>query len=128
LLKGGYVWDRTTHFYGLMGPRWGNFKSTVKINDSHTQIRTSEISGGASSTSSSYVLGYTFGLGVQQLLTPRYSWALEYNYTTYGSLSVPTLEGEYEQNGVPDVNTSFTYHPSAKAMTNTLMFMIAYRL
>lgn len=111
LIKGGYVWQRTTHFYGMAGPRWGNFNTQVKTE--YLLVEDSvEFSGSEKSSASGYILGYTMGLGVQQLLTERYSWALEYAYTTYGALDTPSTEF---------VSTGM------KPSTNSLIFMIGYR-
>lgn len=112
LLKAGYVWQRTTLFYGLIGPRWGNFKTTVSTTGTATSGSTVAYSIDESASVSAYETGLTLGLGIQQLLTPRYSWALEYDYTTYGSISMPSTAVD---------------HTSTKASTNNLMFMIAYR-
>jgi opacity protein-like surface antigen len=127
LFKAGYVWERSTLFYGLLGPRWGNFKSTVKTNLDFESPRIA-LTANDSDTVSKYKVGLTLGLGIQQMLTPRYSWALEYAYTTYGSLSTADNAGELEINGVLDSASTYSNNPGVKANTNTLMFMIAYRI
>jgi hypothetical protein len=63
------------------------------------------------------------GLGIQQLLTERYSWALEYAYSTYGVLRVPT--SAFSGTEFEDAIFSST---GMKPSTNSLIFMIAYRL
>ena len=123
LLKGGYVWDRTTLFYAMIGPRWGNFKTSTTLD---VIIETATVN--ASSSVSGYQCGTTVGLGVQQLLTPRYSWALEYAYTSYGSINSPSITGLFQESGVPVPDSSFNDSPNISPSTNTLMFMLAYRI
>jgi opacity protein-like surface antigen len=127
LLKPGYVWERSTLLYGLLGARWGNFKSTVKTNIEFESPRIASTAND-SDTVSKYIAGFTMGLGVQQMLTTRYSWALEYAYTIYGSLSTADNVGELEINGVLDPASTYSNNPGVKAYTNTLLFMIAYRI
>lgn len=126
LFKPGYVFGTTTFFYGLVGPRWGNFKSSVKT-DLFILNGTDEFTGSGSNSQSNYELGITLGLGIQQLISPNYSWALEYAYTDYGDIDSPSTTGTISKNGIPQSGDTFTDSPSIKANTNTLMFTASVR-
>jgi opacity protein-like surface antigen len=120
VVKPGYVFDKTTLLYGLIGPRWGNFKTKIKTTSDlflSPNINASSQSG--------YECGLTLGLGIQQLVNPRYSWGLEYAYTTYGQISAPKFSGI-----VPAFTGDIIYtnNSTLDASSNTLMFLIAYRI
>lgn len=127
LFKAGYVWKRTTVFYGLLGPRWGNFKTEIKA-DLNDFNGVDTFTASASEKMNEYQLGVTFGLGIQQLLTPRYSWALEYAYTTYGNIHTPKISTPIYQDGVAVADSSFVADPKIDASSNTVLFYIAYRI
>jgi len=126
LFKPGYVFGTSTQFYGLIGPRWGNFKSSVKTSINATD-GTDVYTASDSESASNYEIGITVGLGIQQLISPNYSWALEYAFTNYGNIDTPDSSGTFLLNGVPEPGATYTDSPNVSATTNTLMFSFAVR-
>lgn len=84
LFKPGYVIHHKTQMYGLIGPRWGNFDSTLK--SSYSATIGAPASGGAEDSASGYKLGFTLGLGLQRMLDEHFSASIEYAYTSYGEI------------------------------------------
>lgn len=125
VLKPGYVWKETTLFYGLIGPRWGHFKTSLDTDFLYTSAP-NNLTVNTSSSVSGYQAGITLGLGIQQLLTTRYSWALEYAYTSYGEIHTPKQSGEVISNGSAVAGSSYYNRPKIDASTNSLVFMLSY--
>lgn len=127
MIKPGYVFKRNTLFYGLMGARWGNIKTSASSEYQITDHGTGDVLDlTVSGSTSEYKMGFTMGLGIQQLLAPRYSWALEYAYTIYGNVNPPNLatsEGSFL-----GYTLDLDNETKMKVWTNTLMFTLAYRI
>lgn len=117
LFKPGYVIKGHTHFYGLVGPRWGNLDtnlSTIFINELGTTY--------AKDTESGYQLGITAGVGLEHMLTQNLSLGLEYAYTSYGS--IPSL---YTSNSaVLIADTTINDNADIEVSTNTFMAQLSY--
>lgn len=113
LFKAGYVYGTSTLFYTFVGPRWGNFDITLDF-DYYRNYLGDITSISSSGEASTYELGVTAGLGIQQLISPNYSWSLEYIYTDYGRLDTPYAETTASR---ADID----------AITNTLIFSASVR-
>lgn len=110
LFKPGYVIEHHTQIYALIGPRWGNFKSTLDTNLLGS-IKTDKVSG--------YELGITAGVGLDHFITDNLSLGLEYAYTNYGDIkSLMTTDAI---GGIPITDTA-----DLKASTNTFQITLSY--
>lgn len=125
LLKPGYAVGKSTLFYLLVGPRWGNFKTETE--SSFTVMAGSDqlIAQGKSSESQ-YKLGITAGVGVQQMLTRHVQLGLEYLYTSYGRVGSPDSSSEVFFNAAP-TGGQFENQTAFDAQTNTVMATVAYQ-
>lgn len=86
LIKPGYVVHEHTLIYGLLGPRWGNFKDTVtgSLDISDLDLFTD------SQSQQEYRLGITAGAGIVHAFAKHWNVGLEYAYTSYGSWNAPS--------------------------------------
>jgi opacity protein-like surface antigen len=123
LLKPGYVSGTKTLFYALIGPRWGNFKTSAHENLSEIAPGFSII-GAASGEESGYQLGLTAGAGVQHRVSDRLHLSLEYAYTTYGEIDAPSLSAV----AVGGSDTArLIDSPEIDASTNSIMLAFSYQ-
>lgn len=114
LFKPGYVFKGHTQLYALIGPRWGNFESTLTTNVITSTLKDSV---------SNYELGITAGVGMEHMLTNNLSLGLEYAYTSYGSIESPTT------NFTGSINSSTfntTDETDIKVSSNTVQAVLSY--
>lgn len=124
LFKLGILCSKDTMFYALVGPRWGNFKTTSESN-MLLLIPPDTSAANATDTESGYQLGITAGVGIQQILTEQFHLKLEYAYTDYGKIDSPIARTEIMVNGVPS-GQFFDNTPEIDASTNTVMLGFSY--
>ena len=120
LFKPGYVFNQSTLFYGLIGPRWGNFKTSTSVDFSLVGDGL-DLSFPYSDSVSGYEIGLTAGLGIQQNIVDHFHLGLEYVYTTYGNIDTPNASGDAGTLG------TLTDSPNAKVTTNTVMLGLTYQ-
>jgi len=141
LFKPGFVLKENTLVYLLVGPRWGNFEtsldSTLVQNGSVTGTGVTPGSWGptgfATSTSNSeYEIGITAGVGVRQALTDHFHIGLEYAYTHYSDIdSLTSSFGPFTTEPAnPTPELAFQFDSAALDMianTHTVMGTLSYR-
>lgn len=124
LFKPGVVSNKNTLFYALVGPRWGNFKTSLSTDV--LLVSDTQASATGSDSQSGYQLGLTAGLGIQHMLTDHFQVGLEYAYTNYGEIGHPSVDAEviphqtHGQTSVPDSQ-------KIDAITHTMMFALSYQ-
>jgi opacity protein-like surface antigen len=122
IFKPGYVFKEKTQFYALVGPRWGNFTTSV---DTHFMFNFgSLVQNSGSDKVSGYTLGITAGLGVQRLITDHFSAGLEYAYTSYGNIDSPHTNISIPS---PPNDGTVVDDPDIDASSNTVMATLTYR-
>lgn len=114
LFKAGYLIMGHTQIYGLVGPRWGNFQSSLATEIAPNPEFSVEHSG--------YELGITAGLGMEHWISNHLTAGLEYSYTSYGSLE--TLSASALIN--PSSPALISDVAEQKASTNTIVAKLAY--
>ncbi len=147
LFKAGFVVRQNTLFYALVGPRWGNFETTLSSSYNNN--------GGAfcagpfdcdngwdstltdSESNSEYQLGVTAGLGVRQVVSDHFMIGLEYAYTHYGDLdSLDNENGNLFEDSCNSANggtcTDLSMDFNANALdlisnTHTVMATLSYK-
>ncbi len=123
LFKLGYVFGHSTQFYGLIGPRWGNFQSATSIEllvDVGTPVADFQHAG----STFQYELGLSAGLGIQQHVSEQWYLGLEYLFTTYGDIDAPNASTQLifgEPIGY------LTDDPSISVNTNSVMLTLTYQ-
>lgn len=125
LFKPGYVWGQNTLFYGLIGPRWGNFVTNTHMQFTLPAGPGSIISFFDGDTVHGYELGLTLGAGIKQVVHDHLSIGLEYAYTTYGEIPGPHTFSSSDFGGGTVLTLENTH--KLHAYTNTLMFTLTYR-
>lgn len=121
LVKLGVALREQTLAYALIGPRWGNIKTTASI-DLTTNV---DQSAHGSEHRSAYQVGMTAGLGLQQIITDHVQFGLEYTYTDYGNVDAPNTTADVIDAGAPN---GFAFHsePDVDLRTHTVMLTGAY--
>lgn len=122
LLKPGIITQGKTLFYALLGPRWGNFESTIESEINFADLT----SGSGSGSNSGYVIGFTAGVGVERIIADGFTVALEYSYTSYGNIPSASTTFETTPN-FPGVVPTATSELNDEVSANTLMVDISYR-
>jgi opacity protein-like surface antigen len=114
LFKAGYLIMGHTQVYGFVGPRWGNFESS---------LTTSVLSSGTfSAEEAGYELGITTGLGMEHWVSNHLTLGLEYAYTSYGSLETLSASALLYVSS-PAFLSDTAEH---KASTNSIVAKLAY--
>lgn len=117
LFKPGYVFHQYTQIYALIGPRWGNFVTT---------LTTTIVDSNGMTKSSDYKVGVTAGVGLEHLITERLSLGFEYAYTNYGQIQ--SLQNTFDTNidvGVPIV-AQVTDEADFDVTSNSFVFQLNY--
>lgn len=122
LLKFGRLVGTRTLFYGLVGPRWGNFSLEFDANF-HQNIGVF-LSSSIESHRKYYKPGVLFGIGSEFLLTDRISLALEYRHTYYGHPNLPPTEASVTQDGVVVPDAKFMQSSTFTARSNDIMLRL----
>jgi opacity protein-like surface antigen len=118
------VAHKYTLFYGILGPRWGNFAtSTSSFFESDTGI---PVIANPYGKTSGYKVGFTAGLGMQQMLSDHLQISFEYAYTNYGNINTPNVVGLAYMAGTPTGET-VTNLTTIKSHANTGLFAISYQ-
>jgi len=138
LFKPMYLVGPRTALYALVGPKWGQFKTTTSA-ESFAGIEIDEEVFAAeglelSDKASGYTVGITAGLGIEHYVADQFSIALEWDYTDYGKIKHPDNElfvvGEHDHH-----HDDHDHHlesglandtKKVKAQTNTIFFKVAY--
>jgi opacity protein-like surface antigen len=113
LFKAGYVFHHKTQLYVLLGPRYGNFKTSITSNYSTVSARDEE---------SGYQWGVTAGTGLEHLITDHLSLGIEYAYTDYGHIESPHTDSS--DGGAPPLIV--TNDVDIKASSNTVLAKLSY--
>jgi opacity protein-like surface antigen len=137
LFKPGYVFRDRTLVYALIGPRWGNFESSVE-STGHTYgkayvgspiydvVTYDDVFSGKESTSG-YQLGVTAGVGVQQALTDHFRLGIEYAYTHYANLeSIDIYAVQQLYDTTPFIKVAGSVGPY-DVSTNAVMGTLSYK-
>lgn len=121
LIKPSFAIDSQTRFYGLIGPRWGKFKTSY--NATFADKDAGVISTASNNNSKSgYVTGFTVGAGIERYLGQNFGIGLEYTYTNYGKLPKPS-----DTSSVLGATESFdTELGKVKAQTNSVFLKVFY--
>lgn len=110
LFKVGYLSKHNTYLYALVGPRWGNFESTLDTSIPPFLFTDSE---------SGYQLGVTAGVGIEHMINNHLALGLEYAYTSYGQIDSPRTLVQAEGATILD-------EADLEASTNTLGVRLSY--
>jgi len=122
LLKFGRLVGARTLFYGLIGPRWGDF--SLQFDATFHQNVGVIIDTQLESQKKYYKQGVLFGIGSEFLLTNCISLALEYRYTYYGHPNLPPTEAAVTQDGVVVPNALFSQTSRLSALSNDFMLRL----
>lgn len=117
LFTPGLVLDPNTLVYGVVGPRWGRFETSLTT--TNTIPSDGQARPGASVTSgtkSAYSPGITLGAGISRYVTPHLSIGAEYQFTHYNNISSPN-----------DINATFPADPRVPGLTGTLTNSVGYK-
>ncbi len=146
LFKAGFVVRHNTLIYALVGPRWGNFEST--LNSSYNNNGSTDVGCGLgpfakcdnawdatltdSSSNSEYQLGVTAGVGIRQALSEHFMLGLEYAYTHYGDLDSLAnggdnvfLDSNYPVSVDSGTNLHLQYADNAQDMSSSTSVIVA---
>lgn len=125
LFKPGYVSRTNTLFYLLVGPRWGNFETSV-----HTNVGVDSGGGlyyaSGEAKKSGYECGFTAGIGIQQQFMENMHLSLEYAYTDYRAIDAPSVNAHIF-NGGADTGFLLVDTPEIEPSTNTVMLAFSYQ-
>ncbi|MCB1112131.1 MAG: outer membrane beta-barrel protein [Chlamydiales bacterium] len=124
LLKLGKLVDNRTLFYGLVGPRWGNF--SLGFDAGFHQNIGVFLNTELDSSNKYYKEGVLVGIGSEYLLTQCISLALEYTYTYYGHPKLPSTQAPITQDGTIIPDAVFIQSSSLIARTNNVTLRLSY--
>ncbi len=122
LFKPGYAFGRTL-VYGLVGPRWGQFDTTLSSSTDDSTGVSYQISEDQDQQPR-YQVGVAVGAGISHALLEHLIAGVEYQYTAYnGDLGSLHTAGGNEIQGV----IKFAAHAELERVsTNTLMATVSY--
>lgn len=126
IFKPGILSGKNTLLYALVGPRWGHFDSTVSTVFNISSNGMLDEEGEASSEVSTYQLGLTAGVGIQQMLGKQFHLSLEYAFTTYGDIHAPSVMPELYSGGM-DTGNNISSSPEIEVNTNTVILAVSYQ-
>jgi opacity protein-like surface antigen len=145
LFKPGFVVRENTLIYALVGPRWGNFHTTLSssynnnggIDCDSPDDCDSGWNGTLtdSASNSKYQVGITAGVGIRQVIADHVMLGLEYAYTHYGDLDelLNTAGPEFFTNpahGGEAITSRVAFSAAAQDLasrTNTVMATLSYK-
>jgi opacity protein-like surface antigen len=123
LLKPGYRLGKNTLFYGLIGARWGQVKTSI-TSEFFVATGGSPLTAMAEDEEEGVESGFTAGIGIQQRWNDHFFVSLEYDYTNYGEIEAPSIFTQIVTAGTP-VGT-LTDQPSVDLISHTVMFAVSY--
>jgi len=100
----GFVFNKTTLFYGKIGPAWGDFSTRANVDYSQEPFSGATLAGNTSAHDSGYESGLLLGLGLEHYISNKLSLKLEYTHINYGSVST----GSSTPGAVTTNNTAIT--------------------
>lgn len=124
LLKAGIASGKNTFFYALIGPRFGNFetKATTFVD---LIVGGPPLTESMSNKTSGYETGITAGIGLQQKIYDNLSLSLEYDYTSYGEISAPSIQDAITTSG--SIVGSVSDQPDIDASSHTVSIALSYQ-
>ncbi len=130
LLKPGVAIGNTL-VYGLIGPRWGNFESSL---DNQLTVNSDsplfQVSLSSHANQSAYHMGIAVGAGLSQRLWSHVVAGVEYQYTAYSNGIASFHPNNTSAPDTPIVGSKIGYTAYGsvdRINTNTLMATVAYQ-